>query len=210
MATKKKTTKTAIVKVPSAQVEPIAQKIWTDIKDRDLQLYALPNQFIYKFVEPVFTDNMDILTVFVKNPMIIPMLEEEFRSQTSKYTVLNSRSYMHMGVDGTAIDFALKGGGNALPSGGTHGTEIWEALEQLDLECWGLPKQYLNRWFKPIFSAVPGHVWMFCQNQILVNILAQKLVDCGLLRYHVVSQKPVIKDKQNGFLIDVQDLKHGS
>lgn len=81
MATDKKNTQAA---------PTVANQIWDDIKDREVAMFAIPNQFVHQYCEPAPLDpSRCFLKLLSKASSFIPAIEEAIgaNKKLSKYNL---------------------------------------------------------------------------------------------------------------------------
>ena len=70
--------------VSSEQVESASDKIWEHIKNVQLDLFSLPNQFVNKHCTPT-TVEPSKLYLTLSTPAVLPALEEALKGHYSVY-----------------------------------------------------------------------------------------------------------------------------
>lgn len=72
-----------------------AEKIWNEIKDKDIQMFSLPVQKVASFCQPVLIDPSRCFLLF-KASAVLPMLEETLGenyecSAADKYIIVSRK-----------------------------------------------------------------------------------------------------------------------
>ena len=84
MVTKKKVQKELVESVIEQVEKPVhkltqAQNIWNTIKDIDLELFSIPNQYIEQYLQPVFEFSKDELFVLLKTQIVVAVIDEKIK-----------------------------------------------------------------------------------------------------------------------------------
>ena len=83
MVTKKATNNTAVDEAAEKQspkaTDALSYQIWNRIKDIDLEMFALPNQFVEVNATPIFDISDKELHLLLKADAALPQLEEKLR-----------------------------------------------------------------------------------------------------------------------------------
>jgi hypothetical protein len=72
------------------QVKTLIDKIWDDIKDKPLEMFALPQQFVHMYCEPITIEPTKLYLKY-KVPAVLPALEEVLKN---KYIVERANKYI--------------------------------------------------------------------------------------------------------------------
>lgn len=75
--------------------ESHTQKIWDDIKGKQISLFALPPKLVSELCEPVIIPGTDTLFLKIKISSVLPALEEAVKG---KYTVVLGEKYCEVKV----------------------------------------------------------------------------------------------------------------
>lgn len=95
---KKNTQSTTVTVTAQPVVESEAEKIWNEIKNLKLEMFALPNQFVHLYYKPITIDPARLyLTALTKATSVLTFLEnavsEKYQvEQIDRFTVLTSRN----------------------------------------------------------------------------------------------------------------------
>ena len=72
------------------KTQTLADKIWDDIKNKPVEMFALPKQFVHMYCEPITIEPTKLYLRY-KVPALLPALEEAVKD---KYTVEIANKYL--------------------------------------------------------------------------------------------------------------------
>jgi len=75
---------------PKTKSLTLAEKMWSDIKDTPLEMFALPKQFAHMYCEPIAIEPSKLYLKY-KVPAVLPALEEALKGN---YTVERLDKYL--------------------------------------------------------------------------------------------------------------------
>ncbi len=88
-------TNDATKEAPKTKTLTLAEKVWNDIKGKKLEMFALPEQFVHMYCEPI---NIEPTKLYLKYkvPAVLPALEEALKGS---YTVEMTNKYICISPD---------------------------------------------------------------------------------------------------------------